>query len=125
MANTKRVGYWWSEKKSQKMNVAELAQHFVDKGCEFIRLDLDLDLELQGPFDAIIHKLSDVMCKADRDATAAQQVKSFEVIFVWRPQNISLPINVDTIAHLKLVHSLAVTFQCFDRVMLHTTTQHS
>jgi len=79
MTNTMRVGYWWSEKKSQKMNVAELAQHFVEKGCEFVRLDLDSDLEMQGPFDAIIHKLSDVMCKVDRDETAVQQVKSFEV----------------------------------------------
>lgn len=74
-----RIGYWWSEKKSQKMNVAELGRHFIDKGCEFIKIDLDSDLEAQGPFDAIIHKLSDVMCKVDCDQTAAQQVKSFEV----------------------------------------------
>lgn len=78
----KRVGYWWSEKKSQKMNLAELARQFTEKGCEFVRLDLNSDLEAQGPFDAIIHKLSDVMCKADRDPLAAQQVKSFEVSFV-------------------------------------------
>lgn len=77
----KRVGYWWSEKKSQKMNLAELARQFTEKDCEFVRLDLDSDLEAQGPFDAIIHKLSDVMCKADRDPLAAQQVKSFEVSF--------------------------------------------
>lgn len=79
MNSKKLVGYWWSEKKSQKMNLAELARQFTEKGCEFVRLDLDSDLEAQGPFDAIIHKLSDVMVKAGRDSLAAQQVKSFEV----------------------------------------------
>lgn len=58
MTNTKpRVGYWWSEKKSQKLNLAELARHFAEKGYDFVRLDLDTDLEQQGPFDAIIHKV--------------------------------------------------------------------
>lgn len=92
-----RVGYWWSEKKSQKMNLAELARQFTEKGCEFVRLDLDADLEAQGPFDAIIHKLSDVMCKADRDSLAAQQVKSFEVsvcLFVFLPCPLSLPTSL-------------------------------
>jgi len=76
--HSRRVGYWWSEKKSQKMNVAELARHFVDKSCEFIKIDLDSDLEMQGPFDAIIHKLSDVMVNCDEKAV--QQVRAFEVM---------------------------------------------
>lgn len=88
-----RVGYWWSEKKSQKMNLAELARQFTEKGCEFVRLDLDSDLEAQGPFDAIIHKLSDVMCKADRDSLAAQQVKSFEVSLSFFLPLLSLAVH--------------------------------
>lgn len=76
----KRVGYWWSEKKSQKINIQELARLFHLKGYEFEKIELDQDLEKQGPFDAIIHKLSDVMCKADRDENAARQISLFEVI---------------------------------------------
>ncbi|KAI2805748.1 Inositol-tetrakisphosphate 1-kinase [Blomia tropicalis] len=86
MVHAKRVGYWWSEKKSQKINVAELARHFMENGYEFTLIDLDSDLELQGPFDAIIHKLSDAMCKVDRDEVASRQVKSFEQYVKQHPE---------------------------------------
>lgn len=79
---SKRVGYWWSEKKSQKINVGELHRLFVEKHYEFVKIDLDKDIESQGPFDAIIHKLSDVIVKAERDADARKQIEAFEVIYI-------------------------------------------
>ncbi|KAH9394501.1 Inositol-tetrakisphosphate 1-kinase [Tyrophagus putrescentiae] len=105
-----RVGYWWSEKKSQKMNLAELARQFTEKGCEFVRLDLDADLEAQGPFDAIIHKLSDVMCKADRDSLAAQQVKSFENYAKAHPE----VVIIDSLDNVRKVLDRSRQYQIID-----------
>ena len=80
MLDSKRIGYWWSEKKSHKINVAELTRYFVQKGYSFVKIDLGDDIEKQGPFDAIIHKLSDLLCKMDTDEEACLQVKAFEVL---------------------------------------------
>lgn len=74
----KRVGYCWSERKGQRINADQLEQMFIDKGYEFIKIDLDKDLEEQGPFDAIIHKLSELLCNYDENAR--RQIENFEVI---------------------------------------------
>ena len=75
-----KVGFWWSDKKCQKINVAELEQAFRDKGFVLVKLDLTRPLQEQGPFAAIIHKLSDVMAKAElMDPSAQMQMKLFEV----------------------------------------------
>lgn len=79
MLNSNRIGYWLSEKKSQKINVTELKRVFGEKGYELVKIDLEIDIEQQGPFDAIIHKLSDLLCKLECDASARHQYKSFEV----------------------------------------------
>uniref|UniRef100_A0A671NI37 Inositol-tetrakisphosphate 1-kinase n=1 Tax=Sinocyclocheilus anshuiensis TaxID=1608454 RepID=A0A671NI37_9TELE len=65
----KRVGYWLSEKKMKKLNF----QTFVDicrkQGIEMIQLDLSQPIEKQGPFDVIIHKLTDHIVDADQNVT--------------------------------------------------------
>ncbi|KFM71035.1 Inositol-tetrakisphosphate 1-kinase, partial [Stegodyphus mimosarum] len=60
----KRVGYWWSEKKSRKFNVSEFASVCRASGLELVKIDLTRSLEEQGPFAAIVHKLSDAIAKA-------------------------------------------------------------
>lgn len=75
-----KVGYWWSEKKSSKLNVAHLASLLAQRGLELIKIDLDSPLEQQGPFDLIVHKLSDVVVKAKNgDQLAAQRLARFQV----------------------------------------------
>ncbi|CAG2102688.1 unnamed protein product [Medioppia subpectinata] len=77
MAN--KVGFWWSEKKCLKINVNELEDNFRARGYELIKIDLDSPIEPQGPFSAIIHKLSDVMVKAQQsDQLALKQIQHFE-----------------------------------------------
>ncbi|XP_027198943.2 inositol-tetrakisphosphate 1-kinase-like [Dermatophagoides pteronyssinus] len=78
MSDSKRVGYCWSERKGQKINVEELAENFAKNGYEFIKINLDENLEQQGPFDAIIHKLSDLLYQIDTDEQARRQIKEFE-----------------------------------------------
>lgn len=74
-----RVGYWWSEKKSQKFNANELGPLFAERQCEFVKLDFDRHLDQQGPFDVIVHKLSDILVKADQgDVIAKKTINAFE-----------------------------------------------
>lgn len=74
------VGFWWSDKKSQKLSFDAFCELCESKGLRAVRLNLDQDLEPQGPFDLIVHKLSDVAAKADKgDVAAKRQVEAFEV----------------------------------------------
>ena len=80
MEMSDKVGFWLSEKKCHKFNVNELEECFRQKGYQLVKLDLNRPLEAQGPFAAIIHKLSDVMVRAEQSDKSAQiQIKLFEV----------------------------------------------
>lgn len=76
---TYRIGYWWGDKKCHRFKVDELTTLFAERNCTFIKLDLDKPIETQGPFSVIVHKLSDIMVKADMgDLFARKTISSFE-----------------------------------------------
>jgi inositol-1,3,4-trisphosphate 5/6-kinase/inositol-tetrakisphosphate 1-kinase len=86
-----KVGFWWSEKKSQKISVTELEALFKEKGFQLIKIDLKSPIEPQGPFVAIIHKLSDIVVKAEQsDESALQQITLFEDYVNKHPEVIIL-----------------------------------
>lgn len=60
-----RIGCWWSEKKSRKFNVQEFSDVCRTYGFELVKIDLNRPLEDQGPFIAIVHKLTDIILKAE------------------------------------------------------------
>ncbi|XP_014667166.1 PREDICTED: inositol-tetrakisphosphate 1-kinase-like [Priapulus caudatus] len=60
----RRIGYWMSEKKRRKLNLAYFADLCRRNNMELVKVDLNRPLVEQGPFDVFIHKLSDVMAKA-------------------------------------------------------------
>lgn len=43
------------------------------------QIDITQLLEPQGPFDVIVHKLSDVMVEAERDSRSQQLLANFQV----------------------------------------------
>ncbi|KAI7799854.1 inositol-tetrakisphosphate 1-kinase [Triplophysa rosa] len=65
----KRVGYWLSEKKIKKLNFQTFVDMCRKQGIEMIQLDLSQPIEKQGPFDVIIHKLTDHIVDADQNVT--------------------------------------------------------
>ncbi|XP_076463861.1 inositol-tetrakisphosphate 1-kinase-like [Babylonia areolata] len=69
----RRVGYWISEKKSKKLNFEENRSLFRNGGLELVKLDLSKPLEEQGPIDAIVHKVTDILAKAENGNATAQQ----------------------------------------------------
>lgn len=86
-----RIGYWWSEKKSQKLNTTELVALFAEKNCELVKIDLDRSIEEQGPFSLIVHKISDILVKADQgDAFAKKTISAFENYVRKHPQTVIL-----------------------------------
>ncbi|GAB1600541.1 inositol-tetrakisphosphate 1-kinase-like [Argonauta hians] len=76
-----RVGYLLSDKKEKKFNLEKLAVRLREKNIELIKIDLNYSLEDQGPFDIIIHKITDVLSRADegseKDQIFANNFKNF------------------------------------------------
>ncbi|XP_014242752.1 inositol-tetrakisphosphate 1-kinase-like [Cimex lectularius] len=70
----KVIGYWMSEKKSQKLNWSEFAKVCRDHGFELVKLNLDRPLDDQGPFTVIIHKLTDIIAQAIKDDLKAMRM---------------------------------------------------
>lgn len=61
---SKVIGYWISEKKSQKLNWTEFNSVCKKHGFDLVKLDLSRPLEQQGPFTVILHKLTDIIALA-------------------------------------------------------------
>ena len=69
-----------SEKKAKKLNLSHLASLLAARGHDLVLLDLDRGLEEQGPFGAIVHKVSDEIAKAAQgDVAAKTRIHAFEV----------------------------------------------
>lgn len=49
------------------------------KQCLSSQIDLTQPLEPQGPFDVIVHKLSDVIVEAEHDSKSQQMLTDFQV----------------------------------------------
>ncbi|XP_078287076.1 inositol-tetrakisphosphate 1-kinase-like [Rhinoraja longicauda] len=70
----KRLGFCLSEKKRKKLHFLVFVELCRNKGIEVVEIDLTKCMEDQGPFDVIIHKLSDLMVEADQDNPRSQQL---------------------------------------------------
>uniref|UniRef100_A0AAV2J984 Inositol-tetrakisphosphate 1-kinase N-terminal domain-containing protein n=1 Tax=Knipowitschia caucasica TaxID=637954 RepID=A0AAV2J984_KNICA len=74
----RRVGFYLSDKKRRKMNLDSFSQFCEGHGIQVIEIDLSQALEPQGPFDIIIHKLSDVVVEAEHDSQSQQLLHRFQ-----------------------------------------------
>ena len=54
-----RVGLCLIQRRYNKLKFQQYAKDFASNGFEFILIDMDSDIEEQGPFDVIIHKIPD------------------------------------------------------------------
>ncbi|CAH1263426.1 ITPK1 [Branchiostoma lanceolatum] len=67
-----RVGCWLSEKKKKTFSIHTFSQYCRCRGMELVLIDSSRPLAAQGPFHAILHKLTDVIIKAQEGDTRAQ-----------------------------------------------------
>lgn len=74
-----RIGYCFSEKKIRKFNLAEFLEICRNSGLVPVPIDLNRPLEEQGPFTLILHKLTDVIAKANwGDSASKTIIQSFK-----------------------------------------------
>ncbi|XP_074872628.1 inositol-tetrakisphosphate 1-kinase-like [Carettochelys insculpta] len=74
----KRIGYCLNDKKKKKLNFQGFEALCRKRGYEVIEIDLAKPLCEQGPFDVIIHKLSDLILEAGYDSQSHQLVRDFQ-----------------------------------------------
>uniref|UniRef100_A0A667Y599 Inositol-tetrakisphosphate 1-kinase n=1 Tax=Myripristis murdjan TaxID=586833 RepID=A0A667Y599_9TELE len=78
----RRVGFCLSDKKRKRMNLDAFAEL-----CAYVGVR---PLVAQGPFDVIVHKLSDVIVEADRDSQSQQLLTNFQSYVSAHPSTVLL-----------------------------------
>ncbi|XP_074605593.1 inositol-tetrakisphosphate 1-kinase-like isoform X2 [Brevipalpus obovatus] len=97
---SRKVGYWWGDKKASRFNTAELGDHLAKHGFQFVKLNLDKSFIQQGPFCAIIHKFSDILTKADSgDSNSLKIIESFKQFIQESPHT----IVIDSIPNVRIL----------------------
>ncbi|XP_038549377.1 inositol-tetrakisphosphate 1-kinase-like isoform X2 [Micropterus salmoides] len=84
----RRVGFYLSDKKRRKMNLDAFADFCAVHGVEVV--EIDLTQPLVGPFDVIIHKLSDVIVEAEHDSQSQQLLANFQSYVSAHPRTVLL-----------------------------------
>ncbi|XP_068562743.1 inositol-tetrakisphosphate 1-kinase-like isoform X3 [Cebidichthys violaceus] len=86
----RRVGFCLSDKKRRRMNLDAFAVFCEGHGVEVVEIDLSQPLVHQGPFDVIVHKLSDVIVEAEHDSQSQQVLANFQSYVSAHPSTVLL-----------------------------------
>ncbi|KAG9327955.1 hypothetical protein JZ751_017198, partial [Albula glossodonta] len=84
------------------MNLSTFAEFCRLRGTEVVEIDLSQPMESQGPFDVIVHKLSDVIVEAEHDSQSRTLLSNFQEY-------------VSTHSHMVLLDPLPAMTQLLDR----------
>lgn len=90
MSSGRRVGFYLSDKKRRRMNLDAFSQFCAGHGVQVVEINLTQPLELQGPFDIIVHKLSDVVVEAEHDIQSQQLLDNFQSFVSAHPNTVIL-----------------------------------
>ncbi|XP_017578881.2 inositol-tetrakisphosphate 1-kinase-like [Pygocentrus nattereri] len=113
----RRVGVCVSEKKRRRMKVAALADLCASRGLQVVEIDLTQPMESQGPFDVIMHKLSDIIVEAEHDSQSQQLLHNFQNYVSTHPRTVlldPLPIMkqlLDRFASYRIISKLQDTLK--------------
>ncbi|KAM8905147.1 inositol-tetrakisphosphate 1-kinase-like isoform 3-T3 [Spinachia spinachia] len=86
----RRVGFCLSDKKRRRMNLDAFAAFCAGHGVQVVEIDLTRPLAHQGPFDVIVHKLSDVIVEAERDSQSQRVLADFQSYVASHPTTVLL-----------------------------------
>uniref|UniRef100_A0A4W5R5J4 Inositol-tetrakisphosphate 1-kinase n=1 Tax=Hucho hucho TaxID=62062 RepID=A0A4W5R5J4_9TELE len=86
----RRVGFCLSDKKRRQINLVAFAELCASHAVEVVEIDLSQPLESQGPFAVIVHKLSDVIVKAEYDSQSQQLLDNFQGYVSTHPHTVLL-----------------------------------
>ncbi|XP_053577576.1 inositol-tetrakisphosphate 1-kinase-like [Bombina bombina] len=102
----KRIGFCLNEKKKRKLNFHIFEELCRNRGYDVTNIDLSLPLCSQGPFDLIIHKLSDLLVEAGQDLKSHHLVQRLQVYLEMHTHTIMLD-------PLPAMHTLLDRFQSY------------
>ncbi|CAH2314148.1 inositol-tetrakisphosphate 1-kinase-like [Pelobates cultripes] len=102
----KRIGVCVNDKKKRKLNFHVFEELCKSRGYDVTDVDLSLPLSNQGPFDLIIHKLSDLLVEAGQDLKSHYLVQRLQVYLDTHPYTILLD-------PLPALHTLLDRFQSY------------
>ncbi|XP_072315022.1 inositol-tetrakisphosphate 1-kinase-like [Eucyclogobius newberryi] len=88
--SARRVGFYLSDKKRRKMNLDAFSHFCAEHGIQVVEINLSRPLEPQGPFDVIVHKLSDVVVDAEHDNRSRQLLANFQKYVSAHPRTVIL-----------------------------------
>ncbi|XP_054455563.1 inositol-tetrakisphosphate 1-kinase-like [Anoplopoma fimbria] len=86
----RRVGFCLSDKKRRRMDLEAFAVYCEGRGVELVEIDLTQPLVHQGPFDIIVHKLSDIIMEAEHDSQSQQLLANFQSYVSTHPDTVLL-----------------------------------
>lgn len=87
----KTVGLIFSKKKKQRSAFSGLEEYASQHGIQIVHVDLDHAISLQGNFDLIVHKLTDLIAAATKgQEDAERQLANFEQYTKVHPQTLIL-----------------------------------
>lgn len=97
--NSKTIGVWFSAKKKKKLNVEKLKILFKQRGYAVTEIDSSRRFSEQGPFDAIVHKLTDLMILAKTCKEAASTLQDIQDYIANHP-NI---VMIDPLPNIRII----------------------
>ncbi|XP_060929399.1 inositol-tetrakisphosphate 1-kinase-like [Limanda limanda] len=86
----RRVGFCLSDKKRRRINLNAFRDFCGVHGVEVVEIDLTQPLIPQGPFNVIVHKLSDVIVEAEHDSRSQQLLANFQSYVSTHPGTVLL-----------------------------------
>ncbi|XP_012693786.1 inositol-tetrakisphosphate 1-kinase-like isoform X1 [Clupea harengus] len=87
---SRRVGFCLSDKKRRRINLSAFSDLCAGRGIEVVEIDLSQPMASQGPFNVIVHKLSDVIVEAEYDSQSQQLLSNFQNYISAHPQTLLL-----------------------------------
>ncbi|KAJ1109099.1 hypothetical protein NDU88_006464 [Pleurodeles waltl] len=118
----RRIGYCLNEKKKRKLNFHLFEELCRKHGYEVAEIDLSRPISDQGPFDLIIHKLSDLIVESGHDIQSHHLIRSFQAYLETSTSTILLdPLPamrtlLDRFDSYRLLHDLQSLYQADSRV---------
>ncbi|XP_058804634.1 inositol-tetrakisphosphate 1-kinase-like [Phymastichus coffea] len=98
------IGYWISEKKRQKFNWEEFHEEFAKKGLLLKLIDIESNLECQGPFHVFLHKLTDILAHAEDGNKHAKAIISRIQDYIQKDPQLIVIDPIENVLNLRNRH---------------------
>ncbi|XP_043496704.1 inositol-tetrakisphosphate 1-kinase-like [Polistes fuscatus] len=102
MCNKYVIGYWVREKKRQKLNFDDLEKVCRNEGFSLKLVDINSSLESQGPLHVFLHKLVDLLARAEGGDENAITVTSKLQEYIDKHPEL---IVIDPLENVKKLHN--------------------